>query len=84
MVPIRPEYIRGFDQPATHSQGRRRPDGIGHLAAPCDALVGRVGEVGGEKQEYDLAQSEIGSRHPPEGHGGVEQGDEADEGRLEA
>jgi hypothetical protein len=56
-----------------------------HSGAPCHTLPGRVGERGGVNRAYDLARFEDCWRRRRGGAlGGVEQGDEADEGRLEA
>ena len=68
-----------------HTRGRRSLDGDGFSEAPCHALAGRVGGDRGENQGYDLAASNAGGRQPlRDASGGVEQGDEADEGRLVA
>ena len=56
-----------------------------HSGAPCHTLPGRVGERGGVNRAYDLARFEdCWRQRRGEALGGVEQGDEADEGRLEA
>ena len=61
------------------------PASWSHSSAPCHTLPGRVGECGGVNRAYDLTQFEDCWRQRRGGaHGGVEQGDEADEGRLEA
>jgi hypothetical protein len=52
--------------------------------APCHTLPGRVGERHGVNRAYDLAQFEdCWQQRRGKALGGVEQGDEADEGRLE-